>query len=175
VGLPGLNGFVSEFYCLIGTFIASPDARTYPGVLGPWYAAFAASGMIFAAMYLLMMTGKVVWGPLKEPRVTSHGHGHAHAHGEHGGHAVLPPDLNVREIAVLAPLAVLCVVIGFQPSCLTDTMEKPIENALSAYPAQVGEARRIVQDPPRDVNANATVQVTHPSDGRIVEGGRSDG
>ncbi|MFB0985780.1 MAG: NADH-quinone oxidoreductase subunit M, partial [Phycisphaerales bacterium] len=36
VGLPGLNGFVSEFLCLIGTFTAVPGAQTgYPGVLGP--------------------------------------------------------------------------------------------------------------------------------------------
>ncbi|MCP4833572.1 MAG: NADH-quinone oxidoreductase subunit M, partial [Phycisphaera sp.] len=39
VALPGMNGFVSEFLCLIGTFAAVPDAQSgYPGVLGPWFA-----------------------------------------------------------------------------------------------------------------------------------------
>src|SRR5690606_10576798 len=45
VGLPGLNGFVSEFLCLIGTFQSSTDLATpaNPGAtfgpLGPWFAA----------------------------------------------------------------------------------------------------------------------------------------
>ena len=90
VGLPGLNGFVSEFMCLIGTFIASPDA-VQPGVLGPAYAMIAALGMVVAAMYLLIMVGKIVFGKLKEP--------------DHGGeHSSLPTDLSAREIGVLVPL-----------------------------------------------------------------------
>jgi NADH-quinone oxidoreductase subunit M len=125
VGLPGLNGFVSEFLCLIGAFTASPDAVPYPGRLGPWYAAVAASGMILAAMYLLIMTGKVVFGPLKEPTASRHGH--------HGGR--LPADLTAREIGVLAPLALLCLVIGISPRPLTDALARPIEDTLSLYPA----------------------------------------
>ena len=128
VGLPGLNGFVSEFLCLIGAFTASPDNSTYPGMLGPWYAAFAATGMILAAMYLLIMVGKVVFGPLKEP--TTH---------DDDDHA-LPADLTLREIGVLTPLAILCIVIGMQPKLFTDPLEQPIENILSGYPAVVTEA-----------------------------------
>lgn len=131
VGLPGLNGFVSEFYCLIATFTSSRDNIAWPGVLGPGYAAAAAVGMIVAAMYLLMMTGKVVWGPLKEPD------GHAAGHGHADDDRRLPADLTLREIAVLVPIALLCVILGFQPSIVTDTMEKPIDKALAAYPALV--------------------------------------
>jgi NADH-quinone oxidoreductase subunit M len=129
VGLPGLNGFVSEFLCLIGAFTASADASPYPGVLGPWYAAVAAIGMIFAAMYLLIMVGKVVFGPLKEPRVD-----HEHDHG-----STLPADLTPREIAVLVPLAIPCIYIGLQPTMLMKPMEAPIENVLqaAAYPERV--------------------------------------
>ncbi len=133
VGLPGLNGFVSEFYCLIATFIASGDNAHWPGVLGPWYAAFAAIGMIFAAMYLLMMTGKIVWGPLKEPN--AHGRGHSHHHDDVA--TKLPADLSPREIGVLVPIAVLCVYLGLQPSVVTDTMQKPIEIVLKDYPGKV--------------------------------------
>src|SRR5690606_7439276 len=111
VGLPGLNGFISEFLCLIGAFVATPDNPTHPGVLGPWYAAFAGAGMIVAAMYLLIMVGKVVFGPLKEP----------HAHDHHGGSA-LPADLTFREIGVLTPLAVMCLVLGLYPKFITDSM-----------------------------------------------------
>ena len=133
VGLPGLNGFVSEFLCLIGTFVSTGDNANYPGVLGPWYALFAGAGMIFAAMYLLIMLGKVVWGPVKEPKVEHHAH---HANGEP---IELPKDLSLREIGVLAPIAVLCLVLGLFPKPLTDAIEPSVEAALAAYPARVAE------------------------------------
>jgi len=127
VGLPGLNGFVSEFLCLIGAFTATPDAGAYPGVLGPWYAAIAGLGMILAAMYLLIMVGKIVFGPLKEPEVD---------HDEHPG-PKLPADLTFREIAVLTPLAILCLVIGLRPGVVTGNIAGSIDTALSAYPDAV--------------------------------------
>jgi NADH-quinone oxidoreductase subunit M len=133
VGLPGLNGFVGEFLCLIGAFTASATvdpatgiiAEAFPGRLGPWYAAVAGVGMIVAAMYLLIMVGKVVFGPLKEPPA------------EHGEEHRLPADLTWREIGVLVPLAVLCVYIGFQPRPLTDAMQGSIDEVLADYPATV--------------------------------------
>jgi NADH-quinone oxidoreductase subunit M len=132
VGLPGLNGFVSEVLCLIGAFTATATdnagtlLEAYPGRLGPWYAVAAGAGMVLAAMYLLMMVGKVVFGPLREPAT------HASAHGTR-----LPADLCFREIAVLAPLAVLCLYLGFQPKPLTDAMQGSIDNVLAVYPAKV--------------------------------------
>jgi NADH-quinone oxidoreductase subunit M len=131
VGLPGLNGFVSEFLCLIAAFTATGDAGLpYPGMLGPWFAAFAGVGMILAAMYLLIMTGKVVFGPLKEPDA---------GHDGHDDHGDLPADLSPREIGVLVPLAVLCVVFGLQPGILTDRLERPVEILLvdAGYPDAV--------------------------------------
>lgn len=147
VGLPGLNGFVSEFLCLLGAFQASSAwgsglwgtlGTATPGAtgghLGPWYAAIAGTGMIVAAMYLLYMVGKVVWGPLVEP--AGHAHGEAHhapGHGHHGGHEPkgvhptgLPADLTKREIAVLIPLAVLCLALGIYPKPATDALEAPV-------------------------------------------------
>ncbi|MGY8752810.1 MAG: hypothetical protein ACKVIO_02840, partial [Phycisphaerales bacterium] len=121
VGLPGLNGFVSEFMCLLGTFIATESAPQWPGVLGPEYAAIAAFGMVLAAMYLLIMVGKVVFGKLKEPA-------------NNAAHSILPPDLNPREIGILVPLAALCIWIGVQPTVLTDAMRGSVENVLSPYP-----------------------------------------
>jgi len=145
VGLPGLNGFVSEFLCLVGAFTSTVDTTSgYPGPLGPWYAAVAGVGMIFAAMYLLIMLGKVVFGPVREP------HAH-HAHG-HGGAAVLPRDLTLREIGVLTPIAVLCLVLGLYPKPVTDAIEPSIEASLAQYPAAVIEsslADRASNRPPR--------------------------
>ena len=130
VGLPGLNGFVSEFLCLIGTFASTADVAVdaYPGRLGPWYAVAAGAGMIVAAMYLLMMVGKVVFGPLREPSVKDAPHA-----------SRLPTDLSWREIGVLLPLAVLCVYLGFQPSPIMHAAEGSIENMLVAYPAKVAQ------------------------------------
>jgi NADH-quinone oxidoreductase subunit M len=145
VGLPGLNGFVSEFLCLIGAFTASTDAAPYPGMLGPWYAAAAALGMVLAAMYLLIMVGKVVFGPLREPTV--------HHDDEH--ESTLPADLTAREIGVLVPLAVLCIYIGFQPSVLMDAMDGSVKSAIAAYPQRfeqidAPEIVEIVEESPSD-------------------------
>jgi len=160
VGLPGLNGFVSEFLCLIGTFTSTADAGTataavtdaYPGRLGPWYAVAAGAGMILAAMYLLMMVGKVVFGPLREPSVKDASHG-----------SRLPADLSWREIGVLLPLAVLCVYLGFQPSPVIHAAQGSIENTLAAYPAKV-----------RQYVAETGVSVTQPAPVLTQATGASD-
>ncbi len=116
VGLPGLNGFVGEFLTLFGAFI-SPEK-----VLGFEYAAVAALGMIFAAIYLLYMVGKVVFGPLKVP--AHHDHDDSTDHQEHGHHGVR--DLTGREILTLLPLAIGCLVLGLYPFPVLQSLEKPI-------------------------------------------------
>lgn len=136
VGLPGLNGFVSEFLCIMGTFQASDGWKTgifasagtsnlgaTPGNLGPWYGAIAASGVIIAAMYLLIMVGKVVFGPLREPP--------SHDHHDHGHAPALPPDLTAREITALAPLAVGCLVLGIYPAPAFDALRPSIDSAVA--------------------------------------------
>ena len=64
IGLPGLNGFVGEFLILLGSF-KSP-------VLGSWwFTVFAASGVIFAAVYLLWMYQRVAFGEVTNPKMNS--------------------------------------------------------------------------------------------------------
>jgi len=150
VGLPGLNGFISEFLCLIGAFTASADNAAYPGLLGPWYAAFAALGMILAAMYLLIMVGKVVFGPTKEPKVS-----------HEGGHS-LPRDLTFREICVLLPLAFFCVYMGFQPGPFTDAMQGSINKTLEVYPEKVRQLEMANRDETDDTPA--VMLTTEPRD-----------
>lgn len=129
IGLPGLNGFIGEFLCLGGTFIAEHDGQSgYPGVLGPWYAIVAGIGLILAAMYLLILLGKIVWGPLREPPHDDH-----HA----GDSARLPTDLNLREILTLVPLAVACIWLGWQPKPMLDAIAPCAQRMLANYPAQV--------------------------------------
>ncbi len=142
VGLPGLNGFVSEILCLLGTFQSDdawsrPNVAGTPGRLGPWYAAVAGTGMVVAAIYLLFMVGKVVWGPLVLPG-GAHKHGHGHAHGDsHHAHAAthhdpdhLPTDLTFREISVLAPLALLCLALGLFPRPIMSALEQPVNDTV---------------------------------------------
>jgi NADH-quinone oxidoreductase subunit M len=150
VGLPGLNGFVSEFLCLLGTFQAWGEWGSAPGAagftLGPWYAFIAGTGMIVAAIYLLFMVGRVVFGPLVEPA------GHHHGHGHEGGHGpALPRDLNAREIGILLPLAAVCLILGIYPGPVLDVLEPAVADAAGAaqaYRAPTGGPRLIeVADP----------------------------
>jgi NADH-quinone oxidoreductase subunit M len=130
VGLPGLNGFISEFLCVMGAFTAgdnwSAGRAATAGSLGPTYAFIAGTGMIIAAIYILYLVGKVCFGPLREP--AGHGqHGHGHDHDAHGDDH-LPADLTAREIGILVPLAVLCVALGFYPKPLMRVVEPTVRD-----------------------------------------------
>ena len=125
IGLPGLNGFVSEFLCLLGAFQAGDVWGSLPGGtggnLGPWFAVAAGTGMVIAAIYLLFMVGKVVFGPLVEPA------GHKGHHDENA----LPQDINGREIGILLPLAAGCLIFGLYPQPLINAIEHPITNTIN--------------------------------------------
>ena len=125
IGLPGLNGFVSEFLSVLGAFV-SPQ-------LGIGYAAIAALGVILGAVYMLHMAARVIWGPLKTPPI-EHGEPEDHAQEDQGqaadpGHDphALPTDIGGREIAVLVPLALLVVVLGVLPNLVLKPIKQPIE------------------------------------------------
>jgi NADH-quinone oxidoreductase subunit M len=139
VGLPGLNGFISEFLCVMGAFQAGDlwAAQGLPGGtggnLGPYFAAVAGTGMIIAAIYTLYMVGAICFGPLKEPAGHGdHGHGGHGAHASHAGddHATLPTDLSAREIGVLLPLAALCLFLGLRPAPLMDLVDPAVKQTV---------------------------------------------
>ena len=141
LGLPGLNGFPGEFYCLVGAFIAEDTAATgYPGLMGPWFAIIAGLGLIAAAMYLLMLVGRLVWGPLREPG--AHDKDHAHT-SHHAPTSALPVDIGAREIGILLPLAIACLVLGLYPEPMFKAIEPSVKNMLKPYPALV---ERYVRD-----------------------------
>ncbi len=118
IALPGLNGFISEFLVLIGTYISgSPE---HPGPLGPRFAVFAATGVILGAVYMLYWAGHVIFGPLKEP---------AHE-GEHGGHHAVK-DLSCREWLVLTPIAVAVVVLGVYPGLVTQSLQPAVKQIVA--------------------------------------------
>jgi NADH-quinone oxidoreductase subunit M len=121
VGLPGLNGFVGETLAIFG--VVERHQQTSP-LLFPYTAVAAVAGVVLGSWYLLTMLQRVFFGETKEPEVMS----------EHGHGAIT--DLKPREWAALAPLLVICVLIGVWPQPVLDTMrpalltvEKITENA----------------------------------------------
>jgi NADH-quinone oxidoreductase subunit M len=101
IGLPGTAGFASEFLVLVGAFLSRP-----------WMALIAATGVIFAAYYMLPMVQRMLFNPL--------------ANRENRG----LPDLNAREIGLLAPLVVLIILLGFYPKPFLDRMEPAANRVL---------------------------------------------
>jgi NADH-quinone oxidoreductase subunit M len=112
IGLPGLNGFWSEFLTILGAFTSD--------YMGPWFGAVAAIGIILGAVYMLHMTARVIWGPLKTPE-------HAEGHDEHHGHEPPPGDIGAREISVLIPIAIAIVALGVKPGWVIDGMLGPVQ------------------------------------------------
>ncbi len=107
-GLPGLNGFVGEYLTMMGAYQSI--------VLGSWsYAIFSATGDILAAVYLLWMYQRFVFGTAKgesppshdshsvvsSPISRSHGHGIS--------------DLSWRELVAVIPMVILMLWIGLRP------------------------------------------------------------
>lgn len=91
IGLPGLNGFIGEFLILIGAFKSD-----YLGT--PAFSILAATGVILAAVYILWMFKRVMYGKITNPE------------NEH------LKDISKREIAVLVPIIIFIVWIGVYPS-----------------------------------------------------------
>lgn len=121
VGLPGLNGFVSEFLVLVGTFTSAQSLPGSPaGPLGIVYACFAATGIILSAIYMLAMCQRVLFGPLVEPH---------HSPDTSQG---LTTDLTGREIGVLAPIAMLCLVLGVYPKPMIDSVQPAVHRQVLA-------------------------------------------
>ncbi len=107
LGLPGLNGFVGEFLVLVGAF--RYDGQPLGGfVWGP----LAAIGVILAAVYLLWMFQRVMYGTVREAYKDL-------------------PDLTPLEVACAAPLLVLTVVLGVFPQPFIAIIEPSVARMLA--------------------------------------------
>jgi len=100
LGLPGLNGFISEFLVVRGTW---PILTIY--------TAIAMLGLLFTGAYILKGIKKVLHGPLNE-------------HWAHGGHTL--SEINSREILVMVPLMILILWIGIYPAWILDVINKAV-------------------------------------------------
>ncbi len=101
LSLPGLSPFVSEMLVLAGAF-----------VLSPWAAGFAVLGIVLAAIYILWMYQRTMTGPVLPAVVGMR-------------------DLNFREVAALAPLLLLIVVLGLFPKPLLDVINPTVERTMT--------------------------------------------
>jgi len=114
VGLPGLNGFVSEILSIVGAFTSIH--------LGMGYGIVAAIGVILSAVYMLKLGSGVLFGPLYYPVLTPDRDTHETIHPKY----VMGDDITGREVAVLAPLAIAVVVLGVYPGPLLRAMDQPL-------------------------------------------------
>ncbi len=96
-GLPLLNGFVGEFTILQGAFEANRI-----------WAAFAVTGVILGAAYLLWLYQRTMLGQITN------------------GKNLLIPDMSLREIAVFLPLIAWAVWIGIYPKPYFDVLRQPV-------------------------------------------------
>jgi len=120
IGLPGLNGFWSEFLTILGAFTSEH--------LGIGYGVLAALGVILGAVYMLHMAARVIFGPLKFPGSDDHAADH------HASHSPLSVDLNPREIGILAPIALAVIVLGVYPNLIVGPIRGPLERIMNVHP-----------------------------------------
>jgi len=106
VGLPGTSGFVGEILTMIGAYKVSP-----------WIAFGAAMGMILSAMYALHLYREVVFGEVTNDKLDD------------------IQDMNKTEWIVLAPLAIMTLVLGVYPSLITDITSGSVEQLIANFSA----------------------------------------
>jgi NADH-quinone oxidoreductase subunit M len=101
IGLPTLNGFIGEFLILQGAFLHSI-----------MWAAFAASGVVLGAAYMLYLYQRTMFGKVENPKNER------------------LPDLSLREFATFAPLIVLAVWIGLYPKPFLDRLQTSVQHVV---------------------------------------------
>jgi len=102
-GTPGLNSFIGEFLILGGAF------RTRP-----WLGAMAVWGMVLGTTYIIWLYYRVVMGK-PNPSLPEH-----------------KLELNAREVATLAPLALLVVCLGLYPELVLSYLRAPVARLVTA-------------------------------------------
>jgi NADH-quinone oxidoreductase subunit M len=110
IGLPTLNGFIGEFLILQGVFVASK-----------LWAAFAASGVVLGAAYMLYLYQRTMFGKVENPK----------------NERLL--DLNGREFATFAPLIALAVWIGLYPAPFLSRLDTSVQHVVARVNPQYND------------------------------------
>src|SRR5687768_8016615 len=123
IGLPLLCVFISEFLAMRGAFEANP-----------WWAAWAALGIILNAGYMLWLYQRMFFGEVTNEKNK------------------LLPDLSGREWAYMMPLVLMSLWIGIYPSPFIRYIEKPgnaiVKQIRPDYPIPGEATPRTVQVEP---------------------------
>jgi NADH-quinone oxidoreductase subunit M len=114
IGLPGTSGFIGEFLILIGAF-----------KVNTWVAAFATSGLILGAAYMLYLYRRIIFGVLTKENLKT------------------ISDVNAREIAIFTPLLLTVIIMGIYPSLFLDVMHVSVENLVERYQSALASAESI--------------------------------
>jgi len=101
-GLPGTSGFVGEFLVVLGSIRENF-----------WYAAAAATTLVFGAAYTLWMYKRVIFGEVGNNRVAG------------------LSDLVPREFVVLGLLAVAVLAMGLWPKPFADVLHISVDGLLN--------------------------------------------
>jgi NADH-quinone oxidoreductase subunit M len=102
IGLPFLNGFVGEFLIMLGMWTSTVIRHS-------WIATMlAGTGVIWAAVYMLWMLQRVVFGRITNPKNAN------------------LSDLNAREIGLLVPLLLLMLFMGVYPRPFLDRSRESV-------------------------------------------------
>jgi NADH-quinone oxidoreductase subunit M len=96
---------------------------------------FAALGIVIGAAYMLWMYQRVFFGPLTNP--------------ENAG----LKDLSRREVAYLAPLVILCFVIGIVPGPFFRVIEKPVHYVVAKVDPTLADTAVAAAASPTAANA----------------------
>lgn len=106
IGLPGLNGFVGEFYTLIGAFQSEVLSTKAFAIVG-------TTGVIIAAVYMLIMYKNVMFGEVtKSVNKSIH-------------------DLKLSDWVIVLPILFFIVFIGVQPNIFFEYIRKSVELLLA--------------------------------------------
>jgi NADH-quinone oxidoreductase subunit M len=124
IGLPFLNGFVGEFLIMIGAWTSSAVSHAWIVTM------LAGTGVIWAAVYMLWMLQRVVFGKVSNPE-----------------NARLP-DLNTRELGLIVPLLLLMLFMGVYPQAFLDRSKASVQavRARVAAPATGGSFEALVPE-----------------------------
>ena len=138
VGLPGTSGFVGEFLSLAGAYKVST-----------WATFIATTGIILGAGYMLYLYRRIAFGP------------------QINADAAAMSDVNMREMWLLAPIAVVVLWMGVYPETFLAPIRRDVATIVARIEraAPVGDSKLKLVDP-----TTARYRVVHGPEKNMAEG-----
>lgn len=138
VGLPGTSGFVGEFLSLAGAYKVST-----------WATFIATTGIILGAGYMLYLYRRIAFGP------------------QINADAAAMSDVNIRELWLLAPIAVVVLWMGVYPETFLAPIRRDVATIVARIEraAPVGDSKLKLVDP-----TTARYRVVHGPEKNMAEG-----